>query len=194
LRKTDDPPVEPSDDDFVSVAMRHWERWIATVLGLTLGDFGVWAVFKTSNQAGSAILLIISAAFLLIGIQGTPLIKIGGSTANLELERRRRRWEQTIKEAKSEPNPEVAQGMIEAAAIMEPELTLSPRSQSSLYIDRVGAALRRLFEEVVHEPPNALYDFAVKPLWAGPRLTSSTSILETSGFCSARSREALANT
>lgn len=162
MNKANEPPIESSDDDSVIDGMQRWERWAATVLGFILGGLGAWAVFKSSNQAGSAVLLLIGAAFLLIGVQGTPLIKIGGNTANLELERRRRRLEKAIEEAKSETNPEVAQGMIEAATIIEPELALSPRTQANLYEDRVGAALRNIFEDVQRESPPDRYDFAVK--------------------------------
>jgi hypothetical protein len=163
LSKADESPAEPSDDDFVAEAMKRWERWVAIVLGVTLAGLGVWAVFKSSNQAGSAVLLLMGAAFLLIGVQGTPLIKLGGSTANLELERRRRRLARALEEAKSETNPDVAQGMIEAAGIIEPELAPLPQKQARLYEDKVGAALRGIFEEVQRQStldPHQ-YDFAV---------------------------------
>src|SRR6516162_7951910 len=52
---------------------------------------GGYAVFEKSNQAGTAMLLILAAIFLLIGVQGTPLIKFGSSSGSVELERRRRR-------------------------------------------------------------------------------------------------------
>jgi hypothetical protein len=159
---TDEPPIEPSNDDLVVEAMKRWERWVALVLGLLLTGVGGWAVFKSSNQAGSAVLLLMGAAFLLIGVQGTPLIKIGGSTANLELERRRRRAETAIEQAEKEPNPQVAQGMLEAAAIMDPQLVMSPQTQARLYEDRVGAALRTTFENVESKAPYDGYDFAIK--------------------------------
>jgi hypothetical protein len=162
LSSTDEPPVEPTDDDSIVEAMKRWERWVAIVFGLLLAGAGVWAVFKSSNQAGSAVLLLMGAAFLLIGVQGTPLIKIGGSTANLELERRRRRLQKAIEEAHSEANPDVAQGMIQAATIIDPQLAPSPRAQAGLYEDRVGAALQGIFEDVKREPTSDRYDFAVK--------------------------------
>jgi hypothetical protein len=165
LSQPDEPPAEPPDDDFVVETMKLWERWVAIVLGVILAGLGVWAVFKSSNQAGSAVLLLMGAAFLLIGVQGTPLIKIGGSTANLELERRRRRFEKAIEQAKSETNPDVAQGMIEATTILEPQLASSPRAQASLqgslYYDRVEGALKGIFEGVEREPMRGQFDFAV---------------------------------
>lgn len=158
---SDDPPAERSEDIAIE-AMMQWERWVAMVLGLILGGLGVWAVFKSSNQAGSAVLLLIGTAFLLIGVQGTPLIKIGGSTANLELERRRRAKEVTDL-AQDETNPDVAQGMLEAAEIIEPKLTgLSWQLRSSIYEDRVGVALDRLFDEVERQRPPHRHDFIVR--------------------------------
>ena len=141
--------------------MKRWERWVASALGVILGGLGVWSVFISSNQAGSAVLLLIGASFLLIGVQGTPLIKIGGSTANLELERRRRAKE-VANLAQDETNPDVAQGMLEAAAIIEPKLTgLSVQLQSYVYEDRVGVALDRLFDEVERLRPPDRRDFTV---------------------------------
>jgi hypothetical protein len=163
LSTADEPPAEQTNgENFIVEAMGQWERWVATLLGLILGSLGALAVFTTSNQAGSAFLLLVGAAFLLIGVQGTPLIKIGGNTANLELERRRRRVERAIEQAQSETNPEVAQGMIEAATIIEPELALSPHTQALLYEDRVGAALSENFEDVRREPPPDRFDFVIK--------------------------------
>jgi hypothetical protein len=162
VSNADEPPVEPSDDDFIAEAMKRWERWIALVLGLLLAGAGIWAVFKSSNQAGSAVLLLMGAAFLLIGVQGTPLIKIGGSTANLELERRRRRGKKAIEQAANEPNPQVAQGMLEAAAIMDPQLVMSPQTQARLYEERVSAALRNIFENVEREASPDRFDFVVQ--------------------------------
>lgn len=141
--------------------MKDWERRVAFALGLLFAGPGGWAVFSSSNQAGSVALLLMGAAFLLIGVQGTPLIKIGGSTANVELERRRRRVQTAIEQADTELNPDVAQGMIDAATIMEPGLVLSARSQAHLYEDRVGAALGTIFENLEREAPPDRHDFVV---------------------------------
>jgi hypothetical protein len=166
MSKGDEPAPEPSDDDMIADEMQLWERWVALVLGVLLAGPGVWAVFASSNQAGSAVLLLIGAALLLIGVQGTPLIKIGGSTANLELERRRRRTQKAIEQADTEPNPDVAHGMIEAAAIMEPNLVLSTGTQARLYLDRLAAALKTIFEDedVERETPPDRYDFVISTL------------------------------
>lgn len=51
------------------------ERGIALAVGIAAGGGGGYAVFVSSNQAGTAILLVLSAIFLLIGVQGTSLIR-----------------------------------------------------------------------------------------------------------------------
>jgi hypothetical protein len=80
------------------------ERATALVIGIATGGGGAYAVFASSNQAGTAILLILSAIFLLIGIQGTSLIRFSTGSNTVELERRRRTVERAVKEiAREEP-------------------------------------------------------------------------------------------
>jgi hypothetical protein len=82
----------------------------------------------STNQAGTAILLILSAIFLLIGIQGTSLIRFSTGSNTVELERRRRTVDHAVKEiAKDEP--ERAAGIIEGAGLALPPL--SPISVSA---------------------------------------------------------------
>jgi hypothetical protein len=57
-----------------------WERICALIVGAVCGGAGGYVVFEKSNQAGTAILLILAAIFLLIGVQGTPLIRFGSSS------------------------------------------------------------------------------------------------------------------
>jgi hypothetical protein len=59
--------------------MRTWERLLAGIVGAAAGAAGTYTVFETSNQAGSAALIVVGAAFLLVGVQGTRLIRLGGS-------------------------------------------------------------------------------------------------------------------
>lgn len=47
--------------------MSAWERGGCLALGLIITSLGCYAVLRTSNQAGSAIMLILGAAFLLTG-------------------------------------------------------------------------------------------------------------------------------
>jgi hypothetical protein len=68
-------------------------------------------------------LLILAAIFLLIGIQGTPLIKFGSNSGSLELERRRRkRVEQALKQASEENSAEKAEGIVEGVKLVAPDL------------------------------------------------------------------------
>lgn len=130
--------------------MSTWERAVALAIGVLAGGGGGWAVFVSDNQAGTAVLLLMAAAFLLIGVQGTPLIKFDSTSGNLELERRmRKRAEKVIEASKDEENPDVAKGLLDAAAILEPELIGdSPQALGLAYEMRVGKALRGLFDEV----------------------------------------------
>jgi hypothetical protein len=46
-------------------------------IGVAAGVAGGYAVFASSNQAGTAVLLVISLVFLLTGVEGTSLLSIG---------------------------------------------------------------------------------------------------------------------
>lgn len=130
------------EEKYETDPLGRFERASAFILGLAgVGGGGV-AVFSTGNQAGSAALLLIGAAFLLMGIQGTPLIRLGTSESGVELARRRRRIAKVIEQAKQEEDPGVAAGIVEAAAIIEPRLTNSPSFRGRLYDSRVALALQ----------------------------------------------------
>ena len=58
--------------------MSRRERQGALGIGVAAGLAGGFAVFASSNQAGTAVLLLISLVFLLIGVEGTSLLRIGG--------------------------------------------------------------------------------------------------------------------
>jgi putative peptidoglycan lipid II flippase len=62
--------------------MTRLERQCALGIGLASGIAGGIAVFATSNQAGTAFLLLISLVFLVMGVEGTPLLRILGYSAD----------------------------------------------------------------------------------------------------------------
>src|SRR4051812_18002065 len=106
----EDPPkdeakVAPPDPEDEHEPMEFWERFGSVAIGVVLLEAGLFAVFISDNQAGTAVLLVAAAAFLLIGIQGTPLLKFGNNT--VELARRRKRVAIAIEVAKREENPDV---------------------------------------------------------------------------------------
>ncbi len=99
------------------------ERRIAFAIGAIAGGAGGYAVFASSNQAGTVVLLLISLVFLLAGVEGTPLVwhlvRSGAHVAGKRrLERRAQRTEQR--------NPQLAAGIGEDVAIAEPILVTRP--------------------------------------------------------------------
>jgi hypothetical protein len=79
---------------------------------------GAVGVFVSDNQAGTAGLFVIAFAFLVIGIQGTPLIKFSSGDQSLELARRQLAQKLTDK-ADSTPSADAANAYADAAAIVE---------------------------------------------------------------------------
>jgi hypothetical protein len=119
------------------------ERITALAVGVAAGGGGGYAVFASTNQAGTAILLILSAIFLLIGIQGTSLIRFSTGSNTVELERRRRIVEQAVKEA-AKDDVERAEGIIEGAGLAIPSLQDFPFAEETLYVRRLELAISEL--------------------------------------------------
>jgi hypothetical protein len=141
--------VDPTDvddnaeDDFDPVLLNKVERSGAAILGLLATLAGTWAVFTTENQAGSAALILIGAAFCLMGVQGTPLIRFGSGDNSLVLERRRKRQRVQMVLRSAESTQEL-EAIVEGVSILDPRLVRSPSWQSSIYETRVTLAIKSL--------------------------------------------------
>lgn len=137
--------------------LRRWERTVAVCVGIASGGAGAYAVFASSNQAGTAVLLVASVVFLLIGIQGTPLIHFASGSNSVELERRRR-VQRALKRADEEDNLDKAAGIVEGAAIAEPHLV----PMGALYEHRLAGAIADLGYRVARETRHLDFDFLVQ--------------------------------
>lgn len=143
--------------------MRKWERVAALCAGLVLGAVGCVAVFLSANQAGTTALLLAAAVFLLIGIQGTLLVRVSGGSNAAEFERRLRQEtfiERVTKEA--EANPERAEAMVESASILEPEL-IPPVNMALAYDREFSKGLREAATpfEVRRSSDKGVVDFVI---------------------------------
>lgn len=141
--KTTDEEPTPSE------GLNLWERTGAIALGLGAGVPGVFAVFDSSNQVGTAALFGAAAAFLLMGVQGTPLAKFGsGDKAMVVFRERRRIQKQLLQRAATEDTPEGAEAYVNAAEIVAPSPVITGADWAPLpaatYEDAVRAALERL--------------------------------------------------
>lgn len=100
----------------------RWARISAMVLGILGGGSGAWAAFVSSNQAGTAMLLIASLALLLIGLQGTPILRIGASEASVELADIQDRAIEAVEQVRDEQGPEAAQLVTETLTEIDDRL------------------------------------------------------------------------
>jgi hypothetical protein len=110
------------------------------LLGAVAPGAGGVATFVSDNQAGTGVLLLVALTLLLIGVQGTPLIRFGAESASLELDRRRR-VRQVIEDISTDDSPDAVRGALEAAAAFEPSLARS-----------YGAREADLYASQVHDP------------------------------------------
>ena len=117
---------------------------MATLAGVaSMGSGGV-ATYVSDNQVGTGVLLLAGAGFLLMGFQGTPLIRIGGKDANIELERRERRAVKAITETEAQEGPERAQQIADVLVSIDPDLARSPAFRTLEYENNVRHTLQRI--------------------------------------------------
>jgi putative peptidoglycan lipid II flippase len=84
-------------------------------IGLLAGCTGGYAVFATSNQAGTFMLLLISLVFLLLGLAGSPLMRLVRKGTGNDVARHGHR-------AMEETHPEQFAGLMEGTGTAEPSL------------------------------------------------------------------------
>ncbi|OBB73655.1 hypothetical protein [Mycobacterium sp. 852014-52144_SCH5372336] len=152
-----DPAPDVPDD---SAQLAVWERAVALLIGLAAVGGGAVAVFTSDNQAGTAGLLVIALAFLVIGTQGTPLVKLSSGEQTLELTKRRIRRELT-EQAENAPTAEAANAYEDAAAIVEGSWKETSFASARGYERDVFTAVHNLYPHKVFESPTseAPYDF-----------------------------------
>jgi len=139
------PPI--ATDDSSTAPPPNWlERACFIIVGVIAGGAGGYAAFERSNQLAAAVLLVIAAVFLVIGIQGTRLMRFTGGSNIVELEQKKRIIADAIEKAQDEGNIEKASGIAEGAAIAVPALGLAKNLglQYELKVTSVIASMRYL--------------------------------------------------
>jgi hypothetical protein len=112
--------------DAPSPAPLNWlERTCCIIVGVIASGAGGYVAFERSNQLSSAVLLVIGAVFLIVGIQGTRLMRFTSGSNIVELEQKKRIIADAIEKAQDEGNIEKASGIVEGAAIAAPALGLA---------------------------------------------------------------------
>jgi hypothetical protein len=149
-----DPPPDAGSQP--GRPLLRWERAVAIIIGTAFAGVAIFALFNSANQAGTAALLLVAAAFLLIGVQGTALIRFGSGTTSVELDRRAAAAVQRADEV-AEQDPQLAMGILEGAAIIEPRVGPAASAFRAIsYENAVRQALERVRPEAtvtVAEPP-----------------------------------------
>ncbi|WUR59789.1 hypothetical protein OHS32_32825 [Micromonospora chokoriensis] len=134
------------------------ERAAAVVFGSASSLSGGYAVFETSNQAGSAALVLAGAAFLLIGVQGTRLIRFEGAGSSIEMDSAA---EHLVEAAKREPEADRSEEIVEAAAKISPSVVTPSLPDPRSYEDDLHRALKRTSGRVTRD---IIWDRSGRPL------------------------------
>lgn len=124
-RREDIEPSSATDDPIPMLPPNWLERACFIIVGVIAGGAGGYATLERSNQLGAAVLLVIGAVFLVIGIQGTRLMRFTSGSNSVELEKKSRSLVRAVEKAQAEGNIEKASGIVEGAAIASPALGLS---------------------------------------------------------------------
>ncbi len=117
--------------------MTRRERQGALGIGVAAGVAGGYAVFASSNDAGTAVLLLIALVFLLAGVEGTPLVRVLGSFSGELLGRRRA--SRVPRQADDEQHHRGAAGMGAGISTAESERVPTAQAGVASYGDQVVA-------------------------------------------------------
>lgn len=79
------------DDPLEGEPLTRWQRAAAAAAGVALSGAGAASVFLSGNQAGSVALLAVGGAFLLVAVNGMPILGARLKDYELTMARRRRR-------------------------------------------------------------------------------------------------------
>jgi hypothetical protein len=138
LWRTGDRPL-PSEVPSPGSPPNWLERACFILAGVIAGGAGGYAALERANQLGAAVLLVIGAVFLVVGIQGTRLMRFTSGSNIVELEQKKQTIANAIERAQDEGNIEKASGIAEGAAIAVP--ALGPRNVGLQYELQVTAAI-----------------------------------------------------
>lgn len=115
------PAVSPS------VGLVWWERLLSGALAAAAGGAGGVSVFTTQNEVGSAALLLFSAVFALIAVQGTAIRRANRESIELDPRARSAKVEQRARAVLVERGPESADEFVMGAITTDPDIERTPR-------------------------------------------------------------------
>jgi hypothetical protein len=130
---------EPSESDPLS----RWQRFSASLIGVTLTAAGGASVFVSANQAGSVVLMASGSAFLLMAVNGVPILRARAKDYEITLARRRK---EVLKIAEREA-PSEARKKLDYLQNIDPVTASDPAIRafySLLYSQEVFTALLRV--------------------------------------------------
>jgi hypothetical protein len=95
---------------------------------VVFGGLGFLAMFKTENEAGTAVALVVAGILLLIAIQGSQLLRVFAGEHGIELADTRAA---IAVQATAEPNPLTAEAILDAYEAADPNAAKDPAFSSA---------------------------------------------------------------
>lgn len=145
--------------------LSRWQRIAACVLGLSSAGAGGASVFVTTNQAGSVALLGVGAAFLIMAVNGTPIIRAKLKDYELTMAPKR---QQVLEKVLSE-SPEEASRTLDVLQQIDPGARTDPavnQAKAYVYKAEVYMAITRALEgtdiRAFSGYPNQDFDLAIR--------------------------------
>ncbi|MEU8716417.1 hypothetical protein [Streptomyces sp. NPDC048663] len=146
-QEEDGTPEAPPQID--AAPLSRWERLGASTAGVLTCGAGVLAVFRSENQAGTVALILAGVLFLLMGVNGAPLIRARYQDYEVLMARRRR---EVVGNIEREP--------VESAVVaLETLRTVDPQAARDPAVLHASAALygRQVFTRLKQIEPAAIY-------------------------------------
>lgn len=104
--------------------LAKWERIVAVAAGVAIGVTGFVAMFVTKNEAGVAVAILLAGVLILLGIQGTPLTRLGAKDYSVEWIAREEVREEVVDRVleRAEQSPAEAEAILEGYQLADPSL------------------------------------------------------------------------
>lgn len=141
-----------------SRALSGTERLFAGAAGLTFSVLGSVAVFATTKEIGTAAMLLLAAAFLLIAIQGTPVTR--ASREGFDFRSTEKDVEDSREVIEETKGPEQAFFFVEGAATANPNIRNRESithglaaSYESWVLGELAQIVDELSYKLLREPP-----------------------------------------
>src|SRR5262249_5165673 len=130
--------------------LNRWERAFSASSGVILGTVALIAMFDGKNDVADSIALLVAGVLVVMAVQGTPLIRLGGKDVSFEMGRREAVVE--IARARAVEDPVEAKALLQGYQLADPGARHDPlfvRAAAGVYESTFMSLSRTLLDDAV---------------------------------------------